>query len=74
MLGVDFNTAAEFPPDDTSFGFDTIGDVLTLPPMLLEKYVIAAEKIVGEAVPTVPAVVPEQRVPGASVSRGQQIG
>jgi hypothetical protein len=53
LLGVDFNTASEFPPDDTSLGFDTIADALTLPPMLLEKYLDASEKVVGQAVPTV---------------------
>jgi hypothetical protein len=64
LVGIDFDTDAEFPPDDTSFGFDTIGDVLTLPPMLLEKYLTAAEKIIDEAVPTEPFVVPESRVGG----------
>jgi hypothetical protein len=70
LLGVDFNTTAEFPPDDTSFGFDTIGDVLTLPPMLLEKYLDAAEKVVDEAVPTVSAVVQDRTVPGAWFQAG----
>jgi mono/diheme cytochrome c family protein len=51
LMGIKYDTQSEFPPDDTGFGFDTIGDVLTLSPMLLEKYMIAAEKIVAEAVP-----------------------
>ena len=51
LMGTNYDTQTEFPPDDTGYGFDTIGDVLTLPPMLLEKYMIAAEKIVAEAVP-----------------------
>src|SRR5215831_14618990 len=38
LLGVDFDSLSEFPPDDTGHGFDNIGDVLTLSPMLLEKY------------------------------------
>ncbi|MGA2656694.1 MAG: DUF1592 domain-containing protein [Verrucomicrobiota bacterium] len=62
LMGVDFDTQVEFPPDDTGYGFDTIGAVLTLPPMLLEKYLAAANKIVAEAVPIVPATVSE---PGA---------
>ena len=37
---------AEFPPDDTGHGFDNIGDVLTLSPLLLEKYLAAANAIV----------------------------
>jgi hypothetical protein len=72
LLGVDFNTAAEFPPDDTSFGFDTIADVLTLPPMLLEKYIDAAEKVVAQAVPTVSGIVPERTVPGNRFHAGQE--
>jgi mono/diheme cytochrome c family protein len=51
LMGIDYDTEVEFPPDDTGYGFDTIGDVLTLPPMLLEKYMIAAQKIVDDAVP-----------------------
>ncbi len=51
LMGVKYDTQAEFPPDDTGYGFDTIGDVLTVSPMLLEKYLIAAQKIVDEAVP-----------------------
>jgi hypothetical protein len=72
LLGVDFNTAAEFPPDDTSFGFDTIADVLTLPPMLLEKYMDAAEKVVGMAVPTVSGIVPEHTVAGRQFHAGEE--
>lgn len=64
LLGVEFDSASVFPPDDTGHGFDNIGDVLTLPPMLLEKYVGAANQIIAEAVPTVPKVVREQVVTG----------
>jgi mono/diheme cytochrome c family protein len=46
LLGVDFNTHDEFPSDDVGHGFDNIGDVLSLPPILMEKYVAAARKIV----------------------------
>ncbi len=60
LMGVEFDTAQEFPPDDSGHGFDNIGDVLTLPPMLLEKYLDAAKEIVTRAVPTVSRVAPEQ--------------
>ncbi|MEO8062423.1 MAG: DUF1592 domain-containing protein [Pseudomonadota bacterium] len=63
LLGVDFNSEVEFPPDDTGFGFDNIGDALSISPMLVEKYVAAATVIVGEAVPTVDRKVVEQEVP-----------
>ena len=40
-----------FPADDTGYGFDTIGEVLTLSPLLMEKYMgmaeIVMEKILG---------------------------
>src|SRR3954470_10239459 len=64
LTGVDFRTDEEFPPDDTGYGFDNIGDVLTVSPLLLEKYMQAAEKIVSEAVPLVPRVVREGAIPG----------
>jgi hypothetical protein len=57
LMGIDYKTDEEFPPDDTGYGFDTIADVLTVSPLLLEKYMHAAEAIVAEAVPTVSKVV-----------------
>jgi uncharacterized protein DUF1592/uncharacterized protein DUF1588/uncharacterized protein DUF1587/uncharacterized protein DUF1585/uncharacterized protein DUF1595 len=64
LLGVDYNTDHEFPPDDSGFGFDNIGDALTLSPMLMEKYVAAAQTIVAEAVPTAARQPAQQVVPG----------
>lgn len=69
LLGVEYDTAAEFPPDDTGHGFDNIGDVLTLSPLLLEKYLTAATEVVSKAVPTVPKVVPEKVVRGSDFRR-----
>ncbi|MES1263048.1 MAG: DUF1587 domain-containing protein, partial [Peristeroidobacter soli] len=64
LIGVDYNTDHEFPPDDTGFGFDNIGDALTMSPMLMEKYVAAAQTIVNEAVPTAPRKSAEQVIRG----------
>jgi len=64
LMGVDYDTTAEFPPDDTGHGFDNIGEVLTLSPLLLEKYIAAAKVIVTAAVPTTPRVVAEKTIPG----------
>lgn len=50
LLGVDFDAEESLPPDDTGYGFDTIGDVLTISPMLMEKYVNSAQKIVEQAI------------------------
>jgi len=62
LMGIDFNSEVEFPPDDTGHGFDNNGDVLTLSPLHLEKYLQAAETIVTSAVPTVARVMPAQSV------------
>ena len=64
LTGFDFKAEEEFPPDDTGYGFDTIGDVLSVSPLLLEKYMQAAESIVAAAVPTVSWLVPEMKVQG----------
>ena len=45
IFGIDYSTAASFPGDDVGYGFDNIADVLSLPPLLLEKYLDAAEEI-----------------------------
>jgi hypothetical protein len=74
LLGVDFDTAEEFPADDSGYGFDNIGDVLTLPPMLLEKYLAAAETIVAKAVPLVPAVPAEHRIRGQNFTGADNAG
>jgi hypothetical protein len=50
LMGVEFDTETEFPQDDSGYGFDNIGDVLTVSPMLLEKYFAAAQTIVDRAV------------------------
>lgn len=64
LTGVDFDTQQEFPADDTGHGFDNIADVLTISPMLLEKYLDAAQAIIASSVPTQPRVVAEQRLKG----------
>ncbi|MEZ6059933.1 MAG: DUF1592 domain-containing protein [Planctomycetaceae bacterium] len=45
LVGLDFQPAKDFPSDDVGNGFDNIGDVLTLPPILMEKYLDAARDI-----------------------------
>jgi hypothetical protein len=45
LLNVTYVAAATFPRDDVGYGFDNIGDVLSLSPPLLEKYLAAAEAI-----------------------------
>ena len=64
LMGVDFNSEVEFPPDDSGSGFDNNADVLTLSPLLLEKYLAAAESIVERSVPKVAKVVPQRVASG----------
>ena len=50
LVGIDFRPADDFPSDDVGYGFDNIGDVLSMPPILMEKYLAAAETISEEAI------------------------
>lgn len=59
LLGVDVSPANEFPVDDSGYGFDNIGDVLTVSPMLMEKYMQTAREVsqlavFGASVPNKP--------------------
>jgi len=56
LMGVDFETKAAFPGDDSGYGFDNIADVLNMSPLLMEKYLTAAQAVVGKAVPLVTRV------------------
>jgi len=49
LLAVDFQAEKDFPTDDSGYGFDNIGDVLTVSPVLMEKYMDAAEVIASRA-------------------------
>src|SRR3954447_3568727 len=66
LMGVDFRADEEFPPDDTGYGFDTIADVLTVSPLLLEKYMQAAETVVGQAVPIIRKLPAETFINGST--------
>lgn len=55
LLSVDFDPTDDFPSDDVGYGFDNIGDVLSLSPLLMEKYLDAAEKITAAAIPVTTA-------------------
>ena len=45
LLALEIDDREYLPADDSGYGFDNIGDVLTLSPSLLERYMIAAAKI-----------------------------
>jgi mono/diheme cytochrome c family protein len=53
LVGVkDFKPADDFPADDTGYGFDNIADVLSMSPLLAEKYIGAAEQVLDQAILT----------------------
>jgi mono/diheme cytochrome c family protein len=45
LLDLEIDSRSLFPADDTGYGFDNIADVLSLSPLLLERYLSAAGKI-----------------------------
>jgi mono/diheme cytochrome c family protein len=49
LLAVDTRPADDFPQDDAGYGFDNIADVLSLSPVLMEKYVTAADRVARAA-------------------------
>lgn len=61
LLLIDFKPAEDFPNDDVGHGFDHIGDVLTLSPLLMEKYLRAAERIAAEGLTLPPPPKPGNR-------------
>jgi hypothetical protein len=62
LCGVDFNPAEDFPSDDVGHGFDNIGDVLSLSPILLERYLAAAEVILQRAITIDPPKPPRRQI------------
>jgi mono/diheme cytochrome c family protein len=52
LLGVRFRAEKYFPADDSGDGFDNIGDLLTVSPLLMERYLAAAERIARWAIST----------------------
>ncbi|MGA7236542.1 MAG: DUF1592 domain-containing protein [Bryobacteraceae bacterium] len=49
LLAVDFQADKNFPTDDSGYGFDNIGSVLTVSPLLMSKYIAAAQRISARA-------------------------
>lgn len=50
ILALSVDTTALLPADDAGFGFDNIGDALSVSPGLMERYIGAAEKVAALAV------------------------
>ncbi len=50
LLALDVDVTSLLPADDSAYGFDNIGDVLGVSPMLMERYLSAAWKVSALAV------------------------
>ena len=49
---IEGNFSVDFPADDTGYGFDNIGDVLTFSPVHLERFIASAKVIAERVMPT----------------------
>lgn len=69
LIGINYDPAEQFPGDDVGYGFDNIADVLSLPPILMEKYLQAAEEITNSAIvdPSVPRF--KATIPGSEFKK-----
>jgi mono/diheme cytochrome c family protein len=50
LLTLEVDTTGLLPPDDSAYGFDNIADALGVSPVLLERYLTAADKITALAI------------------------
>ena len=58
LLGVEMRPADDFPQDDAGYGFDNIADVLSLSPVLMEKYLSTADSVARVALFGPPTLKP----------------
>ena len=66
LLGIDLDHSEDLPADDSGYGFDNIGDVLTVSPLHIEKYISAARRASRLAVGTLtPKPIVERYAPKA---------
>ena len=73
LLALDIQPGAMLPPDDTGYGFDNIGEVLSMAPVLIERYMTVARTVSRLAVGD-EAIKPESvefRPPKNSQKRGR---
>lgn len=66
LVGIDFKPAADFPDDSMGYGFDNNGDVLSVSPLLMEKYLDAAEQILDRAIVPATARLPTRTITPSS--------
>jgi len=54
LFSTDFQAGETFPADGVGYGFSNIADVLTVSPLLMERYLAAAEDVAARVLPVVP--------------------
>ena len=64
LMGIKFDASLLLPADDSGYGFDNVGDALSFSPLLMEKYLRAAQAIVDQTVPKVTWIIPQQEFSG----------
>src|SRR6266550_5306955 len=81
LLALEIDVADLLPADDIGYGFDNIGDVLQVSPVLLERYLSVARKVSRTAVgdTTIPVSyqtydVPHRLVQGDRLGEGAPVG
>jgi hypothetical protein len=74
LLAVDFHAEKDFPTDDSGDGFDNIAEVLSVSPLLMEKYLSAAERIATRAVNADPLPKPVQAQYGPNQQNIRRVG
>ncbi len=62
LLGFDVQPANDFPTDGVGYGFDNIGDVLSISPLLMERYLDAAQTVSEQAIPLESPKAPKRRM------------
>ena len=72
LLGLDLDNSEGLPPDDSGYGFDNIGAVLTVSPLHMEKYVSSARRISRLAVGTLKPSAAVEKFP-ARIPQGDSL-
>jgi hypothetical protein len=67
LFGIDFDNQVFFPADDSGHGLTTLETYFPISPLLLEKYVDAANAIVKQAVPSSSSVIRRKEIAGVSL-------
>jgi hypothetical protein len=69
LVGIDLPLTDDFPADDIAHGFDNVAEALSLSPLLLEKYLAAAERVLARAIlPDGAPVLLEKNVAGLAMA------